>query len=92
MLNLPEPPTVVALLGEDGLAALRGEADEIVNGRVRLFGAEPVPLALAPPAPLHHWTEYEGKAPELGDLKFIWEPAALRLGVHPGTGLLADRG
>ena len=58
-----------------GLAALRAEADEIVTGKVRLFGSAPVPLELAPPTPLRHWTAYEGRAHDLGDLKFIWEPA-----------------
>ncbi len=75
VLTLPDPDQLLALLGETGLAALRTEADEIVTGRVRLFGADPVPLLLAPPAPLRHWTEYEIKANDLGDLKFIWEPA-----------------
>jgi hypothetical protein len=75
VLTLPDPDQLLALLGDTGLAALRTEADEIVAGRVRLFGADPVPLLLAPPAPLHHWTEYEVKANDLGDPKFIWEPA-----------------
>lgn len=64
------------------------EAAEILDGRVRLFGREPVELRLTPPAPLADWTEFElGRAaypdpldpidPEPGstDVKFIWEPA-----------------
>ncbi len=50
------------------------EADEIVNGQVRLFGSAPVSLVLAPPAPLRHWTEYEKTLPG-EDIKFTWEPA-----------------
>ncbi len=75
VLNLPEPTQVKELLGESGLESLRSEADEIAAGNVRLFGAEPAPLQLAPPIPLRHWSEYEGKTNQLGDLKFIWEPA-----------------
>jgi hypothetical protein len=75
VLNLPDPSQLAALLGEDGLAALRTEADEIVAGQVRLFGSNPVPLVLAPPSPLHHWIEYESRPRDLDDLKFTWEPA-----------------
>lgn len=50
------------------------EAEEILNGRIRLFGGEPVALRLAPSAPLRPWTAYES-LPAAGDIKFIWEPA-----------------
>jgi hypothetical protein len=85
---------VVALIGEKGVAALRGEADEIVNGRVRLFGGEAVPLALAPPEAARHWMAYEGKAPEPGDLKDIWEPARFGLAFTLGRAywLTGDEG
>ena len=75
VLRLPDPTQVLGLIGDTGLAALHAEADEIVAGQVRLFGGAPVALALTPPAPLHHWTAYEGNSNQLGDLKFIWEPA-----------------
>ncbi|MBC8497248.1 MAG: hypothetical protein H8D37_06265, partial [Chloroflexi bacterium] len=66
---------------DGGLSQLLAEADEIVAGRVRLFGGDPVPLVLTPPGELSHWTELEqgskgvGKQGGRGDIKFIWEPA-----------------
>ena len=77
VLTLPAAEGVIALLGENGMAALRKEADEIVNGRVRLFGGEAIPLVLTPPGKLRHWTMYEGIAHEPGDVKDTWEPARL---------------
>lgn len=74
---LPAREELVAALGLEGRAALLAEADEIVMGRVRLFGSEPVDLQLAPPAPLAHWTDYETHrvtTPDI-DIKFTWEPA-----------------
>lgn len=86
LLPLPLRDEVLAVLGRAGLLALLAEADEIVAGKVRLFGAEPVDLQLAPPAPLAHWTDYETRKispftnsliPNFPtpDVKFIWEPA-----------------
>lgn len=59
---------------------LQAEAEEIVAGKVRLFGAEPVALRLSTPGELAHWTAYERgavKLPERSnpDIKFTWEPA-----------------
>jgi hypothetical protein len=58
-------------------APLLREADEILSGKVRLFGGPPVDLHLVPPGNLHHWTDYElGKAAwGVEDVKFLWEPA-----------------
>lgn len=82
LLNLPESARLRAVLGAEGAAALLAEADEIVEGSVRLFGGAPIPLSLQPPQPLRHWTAYErgGEAQALravphGDVKFVWEPA-----------------
>ena len=82
LFELPEREEVLKTLGADGEAALLKEADEIVDGRARLFGGAPVPLRLTLDGPLQHWTEYErGRAPIpfsgylVRDLKFIWEPA-----------------
>ena len=67
-----------------GSEDLRQEADEILDGKIRLFGGPPVPLGNPPDwgkIPLtsdslsldKHWTEYE---PEKGkDLRLLWEPA-----------------
>jgi hypothetical protein len=52
------------------------EADEIVQGRVRLFGGEPVPLELSLPRKLDDWTKYEGGNNQINgrDIKLFWEP------------------
>ncbi len=76
LFTLPQSDTLLQTLGKDGKAALLAEADEIRTGKVRLFGADPVPLELAGPWPQVHWTEYErGRVKLEGDIKFIWEPA-----------------
>jgi hypothetical protein len=74
--SLPSRESVSTILGADGQRALLREADEIVGGRVRLFGGEPVPLQLAAKVTRAHWTHYEtGKLLHDGDLKLAWEPA-----------------
>lgn len=82
LFDFPSPASLMAVLGEDGKSQLLSQADEIVAGRVRLFGAEPVPLQLAFDQPLQHWTDYEKDASLYQpfytgqqDVKFIWEPA-----------------
>ncbi len=87
VLPLPSRDELLTVLEKEGKAALLVDADEIVAGKVRLFGAEPVELTLALPGKLAHWTAYEtGKVPlpapiaELAslptcDVKRIWEPA-----------------
>ncbi len=91
LITIPGRPELLRILGEQGRSTLQGEADEIVGGKVRLFGGEPAPVRLTFSEPLRHWTEYEtGKAPipfagyPFHDVKFLWEPArfgwALTLG------------
>ena len=64
LFQFPSRADLIAILGAKGRATLLAEADEIVSGKVRLFGGEPMPLQLAFDEPLHHWTAYEtGKAP-----------------------------
>jgi len=82
LFAFPTPEELLTVIGEAGKAALLAEADEIVAGRVRLFGAGPVELDLAVPGKLAHWTAYEtGRAAfPLGhltspDIKYLWEPA-----------------
>lgn len=60
------------LRGEDGIA----EAEEILAGKVRLFGGAPQPLNLKPPHPNRHWSVLREQGVE-GDIKQIWEPARL---------------
>jgi hypothetical protein len=89
-LTLPEKVDQLAILGQPGQASLLVEADEIVAGRVRLFGGAPVPLEFAvgnPPTAdaKKHWTSYELSSAEDGsqgneqqgavDVKILWEPA-----------------
>jgi len=80
ILLLPSKSELLKVLGQDGQARLLAEAEEILIGKVRLFGGEAVPLQLSIEGPLAHWTDYEqGKVAfppsEYGDIKFIWEPA-----------------
>ncbi|MEW6093696.1 MAG: heparinase II/III family protein, partial [Chloroflexota bacterium] len=86
LFAFPPRADLETVLGKDGKAALLAEADEIVDGKVRLFGAQPVELILALPGKLAHWTAYEtGKVPlppvsepanlPTCDVKRIWEPA-----------------
>ena len=78
LFDLPTRSDLLAVIGTDGQSSLLAEADEIVDGKVRLFGADPVPLQLTSPQPLYHWTAYEtGKVhlqPATFDIKLIWEP------------------
>ncbi len=75
-MSLPDRHTLVDLLGSE-LPTLYAQADEVVDGKVRLFGGQPVPLLLALPQPLDYWTKYEGGDNRLAgqDIKFTWEPA-----------------
>ena len=82
LFSLPDRDQLVQTLGEDGQRALLAQADEIVAGKFRMFGGEPVKLKLTFGQTLHHWTAYEtqrvsipdSKFP-IRDIKFIWEPA-----------------
>jgi len=82
LFTLPTREKILAVIGPEGKATLLAQADEIVSGKVRLFGAPPVELKLSLPGKLEHWTAYEtGKTPlplylfPVPDIKFIWEPA-----------------
>ena len=81
LLEIPGQDDLISVLGEAGMSQLLREADEIVSGEVRLFGAEAVPLKLSFSEPLHPWTAYETKPEYLSqltggtaDIKHIWEP------------------
>ena len=86
LFPVPGRQILAPVLGDNGFASLLAEADEIVAGKVRLFGGQPVPLRLESPKPLLHWIEYERGAKKVspvapdgtsGDIKFVWEPARL---------------
>lgn len=72
VFTVPDRDKLIRLLG-DQKASLIQEADQITQGRVRLFGAEPVQLSLSPAQNDRHWTEARLVPGE--DIKLIWEPA-----------------
>jgi len=81
LFSLPKRDQLSQTLGEDGKIILLKEADEIVNGEIRVFG-EIVPLRFSFEKPLSHWTDYEThKTPVINyqlpatDIKYLWEPA-----------------
>jgi hypothetical protein len=83
LFSPPNRDQLSKILGEEGKAALLKEADEITNGKVRVFG-ELTPLDFTHQESLRHWTEYEKTSilhakrafniPH-SDIKFLWEPA-----------------
>ena len=82
LFSLPDHVQLVQTLGDDGQRALLAEADEIIAGKFRMFGGEPVKLKLTFGQTLHHWTVYETQRVSIPDfqfpirdIKFIWEPA-----------------
>lgn len=76
IFTLPPRETFLACLRKSDIERLRTEADEIVNGKVKLFGDDAVELKLKPEGQLSHWTAYEtGKIKLDGDIKITWEPA-----------------
>jgi hypothetical protein len=83
---LPDRQRILDLAGDGGNSQLRSLADEIVDGKVRLFGGEAVPLQMETSLPLAHWTEYElGKVDTRAfDYKQVWEPARFGWGISLG--------
>jgi hypothetical protein len=79
LFTFPSRDELQAVLDTQGQAALLAEADEIVSGKVRLFGAHALELNLSLPGRLEHWTAYEtGRVdlrPLTSDIKLTWEPA-----------------
>ncbi len=76
ILELPSRRALSETLGSNARILIE-QADEIVEGKIRLFGGHPVPMQLAPPGKLLHWTTYEKakQSIEVDDVKTIWEPA-----------------
>ncbi len=79
LFAFPPIEGLFSVLGDAGKAALLTQADEVVSGKVRLFGGEPVELNLVVPGKLEHWTAYESGRVDfrnrLVDIKLLWEPA-----------------
>lgn len=76
LIRLPSAASLADTIGEQA-ARLLTEADDLVEGKIRLFGNSPVPLELCPLPPLRHWTKYTDQSAEIdgGDIKYTWEPA-----------------
>lgn len=75
VVPLPALDDLTAVLREEGVRQILFQADEVVNGSVRLFGGPPLPMDFHPPQPLRHWTEYEkNQAKTLDrDIRWVWE-------------------
>lgn len=80
LFSLPSRDQLAQTLGAEGKAKLLNEANEIVNGKIKIFG-ESVSLNFAHNQPLQHWTSYETNLqPSIfnlphNDIKYLWEPA-----------------
>ncbi|MBK8822796.1 MAG: alginate lyase family protein [Anaerolineales bacterium] len=81
LFTLPNRDHLAQVLSENGKAILLKEANEIVNGEIRIFG-EKIPLDFTITQPLQHWTAYESNHKLLSsfiflhnDIKYLWEPA-----------------
>jgi hypothetical protein len=79
LLEIPSPENLKNVLS-DRIDQLIAEAEEIIQGKMRLFGVQAIPFDVAQTGPLIHWTLAD-KHPEFNpprhDIKFIWEPARL---------------
>lgn len=76
LLDIPKRENLVKVIGENA-PALLAEANDIDNGKVRLFGGPPQDLNLVVSLPLRHWTVVALDQSKAGvdDIKFLWEPA-----------------
>jgi hypothetical protein len=75
---VPKVAELRRIMGQIGLERLRLDAEEIVAGKVRLFGGDPVELKLNSPGGLTHWSRYRNPAPAGSinphdDIRWVWE-------------------
>jgi len=89
LFDLPEATNIASFLGSKGQKQLLKEANDIVDGKVRMFSMDAVPLKLISPFPLDHWTKLtntsklsssmkESNPQDFdsqfpADIKFLWE-------------------
>ncbi len=77
--RLPDAEKVRGILGPQGLQRALILAEEIVAGKVRLFGGPPVALDFSLPSDVPHWTQCDTadilQRKNLPDVKYLWEPA-----------------
>lgn len=76
LIQLPDQDHLAQVIGESA-SALLSEANDLGDGKVRLFGGALQNLDLIVPLPLEHWTTIAIDETKAGtdDIKFIWEPA-----------------
>jgi hypothetical protein len=74
LFPLPDPEQYRSLATPNREQILT-EADEILEGQVRLFGGRLRPLRLTLDTPLDHWTRHTSSQHNGEDIKLIWEPA-----------------
>jgi hypothetical protein len=76
LVHPAEATAIRSLLGREQ-KRLFEQADEVLRGKVRLFGGEAQPLKLSIPGALQHWTAYTKALPDGGDIKPVWEAGRL---------------
>ena len=76
LIHVPNRDILSKLIA-DQASALLAEANDLNQGKVRLFGGSPQDLDLVVPLPLHHWTTISIEPSKVGveDIKYLWEPA-----------------
>lgn len=76
LVKIPECEALVQLVGENA-PALLAEANDLDQGKVRLFGGPLQDLSLLVPLPLEHWTKVAVDQSKAGteDIKYLWESA-----------------
>lgn len=79
LVRLVQPASPAALRKQLGpqAKAVFAEADEVLRGRVRLFGGPARPLKLKSAGALKHWTAYTRALPDGSDIKPLWEVGRL---------------
>lgn len=75
LFPLPEIQAYNKTLDPTSEVLLFQEAEEILEGKIRIFGGPPQPIDWHIPATFQHWTVF--KENELQDIKFVWEPARM---------------
>ena len=76
LIRVPNREKLTNIIG-DQASALLAEANDLTQGKVRLFGGPPQDLDLVVPLPLHHWTSIalDQNKVDVEDIKFLWQPA-----------------
>jgi len=75
IFHLPGKDKFIELLDQESQVALLAEADDLLQGQIKIFGGEQVPFRLKPSEAQAHWTVYEGRISDYveQDIKYVWE-------------------